>query len=252
MCAQFLIKSSIQKIIASLGQNPRKVEVHGFELQDTFDLRVQGFLKSEMAPVIRGAFNKDLEILPMKFSLCPSWSKEFPAPFTTYNARMERVNKGRIEKIYQIPSWRESFQLGRTCLVPMTAAIESSYFGLSAGNIVRFMRHDREIFFAAGIWSSWTNPSTGEIHETFALITDDPYEFFFEHGHDRSIISLRPEAYDNWLLSPEMKSEERFQFIRKNRITLPWAVETDRSMKAGWEKRAPSLAEISEIKIWKP
>lgn len=216
-----------------------------------FDIRAQGFIKNHEAPVIRQNEKGQLEISMMKFSLCPSWSKVYPAKFTTYNARMERANKGRKEKIYQIPTWKESFIKSQTCLIPINSAIESSYFGLSAGKMIRFLQQDLTTFYITGLWSQWVDKKTGEIHDTFTLITDDPYEFFFQHGHDRSIFVISDNSFQEWLENKSFSPEERFQFLRKNRISLNWIVEVDRLMKPGWEKRAPSPKEVAEITVWR-
>lgn len=213
-------------------------------------MRVQGYLKTDEAPVIRLNALGELELTMMKFSLCPSWSKEFPTRFTTYNARMERENNGRLEKIYEVPTWKESFIKGQTCLVPLNAAIESSYFGLSAGKMIQFTQKDKSVYFVAGLWATWLNKETGELIESFTLITDDPYEFFFQHGHDRSIFVIDESAYQEWLTHRQLKPIDRFQLLRNNRINLDWSVVIDREMKPGWEKRAPKPDEIAKIQVW--
>jgi len=216
-----------------------------------FNLRVQGYLKTDEAPVIRTSHKGELELSMMKFSLCPSWSKEFPTKFTTYNARMERKNKGRQELIFEVPTWKESFIQGQTCLVPLNAAIESSYFGLSAGKMIQFTQKENRVYYVVGLWASWLNKETGELIESFTLITDDPYDFFFKHGHDRSVFVISESAYQDWLTNREMKPLDRFQFLKNNRVDLDWSVTVDREMKPGWEKRAPTPDEIADIKIWK-
>jgi len=245
ICAQFILKIKANELSKKFG-----IKLPEKHKDLVFDVRAQGFIKTDLAPVIRQNSEGDLEIAMMKFSLCPSWSKEFPVKFTTYNARMERDNKGKIEKIYQVPTWKEAFVKGQTCLVPMNSAIESSYFGLSAGKMIQFTKKDEGTYYVAGLWSSWVNKETGETHDTFTLITDDPYKFFFEHGHDRSVFVIDESKFHAWLTNKEMKPEERFKFLRANRVSLDWDVKTDREMKTGWQKRAPSQKEIDEIKVW--
>lgn len=246
MCAQFTLKEYANDLSVKFG----------IEISEPIDeLRVRGFLKTEKAPVVIIENNKPT-VKWMCFSLCPRWSKEFPAPFTSYNARMERVKTSanqekKIERIYEIPSWRAPFTKGQTCLVPMNAAIESSYFGSHGGQMIQFWKKDESIYYAVGIWESWVDKSTGEIHETFALITDDPYQFFFDSGHDRSVFIIDEKNHEKWLQDKKMTGSQRFDFLRESRITLDWKVEVDREMAKGWEKRAPSKKEISEITVWK-
>ena len=242
MCAHFTLKAKANELA-------KKFKIKISEDLD-FNVSVRGFMKTELAPII--LFDKNRAIIKEAcFSLVPSWSKEFPVKFTTYNARLERENPktGKPEFIYEVPTWKDSFSKGKTCFVPMNFAFESSYFGSHAGHIIKFSTTSETVFFAAGLYSEWLNKETGEVKETFTLLTDDPYPYFFKAGHDRSIIALDESVYDQWL-SSKMEPKERLLFLRKNRIDLDWKVETDRPMKAGWEKRAPTSEEISHIKVW--
>src|SRR5690606_26241174 len=96
--------------------------------------------------------NDDGEVIcsMMDFSLTPSWSKEYPAAFSTYNARLNRPKTKKIpgkksseplqdkagqfvfEYIYEMPTWREPFKQ-RRCLVPVSEFVESCYRGEYAG-----------------------------------------------------------------------------------------------------------------------
>lgn len=231
-----------------------------------WDLRVQGYLKTDKAPVI--VFNGDgFELKTMNWSLCPHWAKEYPFKPSTYNARLERPKRKKIdgkyqivkdqqgkevsEYIFQVPSFRDAFNNGQTCLVPLTYAVESSYFGEMAGNIIRIGVEGDELFFVAGLFSDWLNKETGEVVETFTLLTDNPYQKFFEWGHDRSVFTLHPDSHHDWL-TKSFTGQERLRFLRDSRADMPWAVKVDREMKKGWEKRCPTKAEIEEIasSVW--
>lgn len=247
MCAQFILKVKATELAKKLGMTIPQ------PLKD-WDLRARGFIKTDLAPVIVEK-NGKIEVREMAFSLCPSWSKEFPCKWSTYNARMERPsekNPKKCEFIFEVPSWRESFNSGKTCLIPMNAAIESSYFGTQAGKMIQLKTENDELFFAVGLWSEWVDKSTGEVKETFTLITDDPYQFFFDCGHDRSVFVINSAKTEEWLLNKQFTPKQRFDFLRKNRVSLNWDVSVDRSMAKGWEKRVPTEDEINSIKIWNP
>ncbi len=244
MCAQFILKTEANELSKKFG----------IKISEpiSFDIRVRGFIKTDLAPIII-AKDGSLSIKEMMFSLCPSWSKEFPCKWSTYNARMERPNpkdSQLSEFIYEVPTWRDSFNSGKTCLVPMNAAVESSYFGTQAGNMIQLKTKGDKIFYVAGLWSEWIDKSTGVVKETFTLITDDPYKFFFECGHDRSVFVLNDNSHLDWLLNKKFKPHERFNFLRNNRISLDWDVSIDRPMVKGWEKKKPTNDEIDQIKVW--
>jgi putative SOS response-associated peptidase YedK len=220
-------------------------------------LRIHGFLKKETAPVIIVDSQGESELRNKYFSLCPDWSKSWPFAFETYNARLSRpkrmknsatgkndfvfdsLGKPIVEEITHVPSFRNAFNRGQVCLVPISGAVESCYFGASAGKVVRFSER-----------SDWFNPQTGEFIPTFTLLTDDPDPQVFAHGHDRGIIILDVGDWELWL-KQRMTGTERLNFLRKRRIQPDWSVEVERELKAGWEKRAPSIDEIEQTKVWK-
>lgn len=245
MCAHFTMKAKANEIASKLGiKISEDIE---------YNVSVRGFMKVEKAPIILFEDGK-LVIKEAAFSLCPSWSKEYPFKSSTYNARLERENPkqpGVTQLIYEVPTWRESFSSGKTCLVPMQDAIESCYFGTHAGQMVRFSTKNRDLFFAIGLYSEWLDKKTGEVIDTFTLLTDDPYEFVFKSGHDRSFLLIEPTKNEEWLTNRFLKPQERLKFIRSNRVPLPtWRVETERHLKADWSKRAPTKDEIEAIRVW--
>lgn len=243
MCAHFTLKASANIIGSKFG----------IKISEnlSFDFLVRGYIKTESAPIIIFEEGK-LVLKNALFSLVPSWSSEFPCKFTTYNARLERENpkSGKIEYIYQVPTWKESFNNAQTCLIPMSGAIESSYFGTQAGNMVKFFKKDESIFYCLGIYNNWLNKNTGEVKETFTLLTDNPYKFFYDSGHDRSVLVINDSSHEQWLSDKDMKPEQRLQFIRKKRINLDWDVVKERQLKDGWQKKAPSKEEIKAIEVW--
>ncbi|NBX18396.1 MAG: hypothetical protein EBR09_13635 [Proteobacteria bacterium] len=234
------------------------------------NIRAHGFLKKETAPVVLLQNNSEPVLAWKYFSLCPRWSKTWPFEFETYNARMSRPRRGREsakgsslfdsssdrenveEYIYSVPSFRDAFNGGQTCLVPLSGAVESCYFGESAGNIVRFSPANDSVLFALGLWNDWVNPESGEIVPTFTLLTDDPDEYVFRHGHDRGIISIDSKDWSDWLGQRRMSGKERFDFIRAKRVQPEWRTEVERALKQGWMRRAPQPDDLKKIRIWKP
>lgn len=192
------------------------------------------------APVI--VWNKGKRrIEVMNFSLIPAWSKVPKPKFPTYNARLSSYDEKSKKDvaIYEKPTWRGPFAR-RHCLVPMAEFIEPSYRGDLGGNMLRFFRKDEKPLAAAGIWEEWESKETGEIIESFAIITTDPDPFIKKNGHDRSPLFLEEDAYDQWL-NPEgaPSPAELVKFLEANTAHPKFEVEIERPLKAGWEKRKP-------------
>jgi putative SOS response-associated peptidase YedK len=175
-----------------------------------------------VAPVIvkEGA---DLCFKEMFFSMVPSWSNERRPKFATHNARFEDVETK--------PTWREPFRKNH-CLVPIDEYYEPIYKNEDAGWMVGFKRSDGEAMFAAGIFDQWVDKSTGEVIESFTILTTNPLPLVEKIGHDRSPFFIKESAFEPWLSGPEPK-----KVLTEGRDDLALEMTRDRPMRPGWEKR---------------
>ena len=148
-----------------------------------------------VAPIIRA--NSDaLRVDMAAFGLIPSWSKDGTIGRRTYNARSETV----AEK----PSYRTAWRQRQFCLVPVTRFFEPCW---ETGSAVRWSihRHDQEPFTVAGIWDAWTDRATGEIVESFSMLTinADGHSVmgrFHKPGDEkRSLVVVPTAQWCNWL-----------------------------------------------------
>ena len=175
MCAQFMIRASVKDLALK----------YGIQIPETV-LWKERILPFAKAPVITA---QGLRL--MTFSLIPSWfqaSETAKRPkFATYNARLETVQ----EKA----TWKKPF-LNNHCLVPMTSFIEPIYEGEWGGNMISF--NSPGLMTAAGIWDQWTNHATGEIIESFAILTQEPCPLIKNVGHDRQPVFLKDSQCDEW------------------------------------------------------
>ncbi len=264
MCAQFALK---------IKANDLSIK-YGIQVPESFfkvnSINQQGFIQARylpytMAPTIVLGRNADeLKLVPMSFSLVPSWSKEPKVKFATHNARIETV----IEK----PTWKIPFQKNH-CVIPMTGFFESAYEGPLAGHIIQFQSKphtqpqfkpkpqsqsqalpqvqnitlpelqlsdselpDTELMFAAGVFDCWKNPINNEKMFSFAILTTTPTDFILKNGHDRSPIFLNFNSVAEWLELPKTKNNS-LDFIKSHQYNPLLQVQIDRPLKPGWEKR---------------
>src|SRR5437868_2336948 len=141
----------------------------------------------------------------MTFSLLPSWSQESRQKFATFNAR--------VETLTEKPTWKKPFESKR-CLIPLNSFIEPIYEHELAGNMVGFQRADRQPLVAAGIYDQWINQHTGEIIDSFAMITTPALEFVKKVGHDRSPLFLPPKAFKQWLTPEKQNPQNLLRFLK--------------------------------------
>lgn len=149
------------------------------------------------APIIRATENNSaLHVDLAAFGLIPSWSKDRLIGRRTYNARSETV----AEK----PSYRTAWRKRQFCLVPMERFFEPCW---ETGKSVRWSIHRQgnELFTVAGIWDSWTDRASGEIVESFSMLTINadghPVMGRFHRPGDekRSLVVVPQQAWGDWL-----------------------------------------------------
>lgn len=164
-----------------------------------------------LAPVIIQTQNAR-ELRMMNYSLVPSWSKVRKPKFATYNAR--------IEEILNKPTWRMAFQKNH-CLVPIQFFVESVYEGPYAGHNIGIRSPDEKLLTAAGIWESWVDKKTGEVLDSFAILTHPPPQAISEAGHDRCPIFLEETTFDTWI-AEKKEGSEWVQFLESLSSPQEW------------------------------
>ena len=145
--------------------------------------------------------DKSSELQAFKFGLTPSWSKEQKYLF---NARSEGDNNldndpnysGQLGIINK-PSFRTSIRSKR-CLIIANGYIEgpekeklSKPFHIS--------KKSGEVFCFAGIWDTWVNNNTGEVINSFSIITTVANSITEQIGHHRSPVILDKKDENKWL-----------------------------------------------------
>ncbi|HUV00011.1 MAG TPA: SOS response-associated peptidase [Bacteroidales bacterium] len=103
----------------------------------------------------------------LRWGLIPSWVRNSDDAniirYKTFNARAETVETK--------PSFSASLKSGR-CVIPVKGFFEWQHKGNE--KIPWYIYHsDYEIFSIAGLYARWVESSTGEVFNTFSIITTD-------------------------------------------------------------------------------
>ena len=147
-----------------------------------------------MQPVVR--LSKDTgerELAFLKWRLVPFWSKTPKPTFESINAR--------ADKLLTSGSWREPFQR-RRCLIPGEFFYEWEPIDKKTKQPYAVALTDDRLFSFGGIWDRWKDHTTGQVIESFAMITCDP-NAAMEAFHDRTPLIVDPKDYDRWLADVE-------------------------------------------------
>lgn len=134
----------------------------------------------------------------LNWGLIPQWAKDASFRKNTLNARMETIQ----EK----PSFRDS--LSRRCLVLADGFFEWKWLDEEGKQKQKYFisRPDHEAFAFAGLWSSWTDKSTGEIINTYTILTTEAKGLMREihNSKKRMPVILSQEEEFGWLKGEEL------------------------------------------------
>ncbi len=153
--------------------------------------------------------NSGYRLIPMQWGLIPHFVK------THYHAQLIRSKtlNARFETLLEKPSFQKAALCYR-CIVPASGFFEWQHTGSKKIPWFISLKHD-ELMLLAGIYSTWTNPETGEILNTFSIITV-PANPLLEKIHNtkkRMPAMLQPHQAEAWL-DPGLKTSEYAQVIK--------------------------------------
>jgi putative SOS response-associated peptidase YedK len=144
-----------------------------------------------------------------QWGLIPFWIKDEEAAEkirrSTYNARGETI--------WEKPSFRSAVVKGR-CLVLAHGFFE--YHTTCVNKIPFFIRRkDNRPFAFAGIAECWTNPSTGEIVDSFSIITTAANPLMAKiHNTKQRMPLILPENHERDWINPLLDRKELEELIQ--------------------------------------
>ena len=192
MCGRYVVVSTVEVIEKRFNVTVPELPLN---IIPSFNLG-----PGSLAPVITSEEPNKVQFF--QFGLTPFWAKK---KMYLFNARAEgdgnKVNdpnytggKGIISK----PSFKRAIRSQR-CLVIADAFIEgSTNEGLDKPYVV-YLRDQNRPFAFAGIWEKWTNPETGAISNSFAIITTVANSLLQMIPHHRAPVILSRSGERRWL-----------------------------------------------------
>lgn len=143
------------------------------------------------------------ELVVGQWGLIPWFAKEPKVVFNTNNARFEEITTKA--------SYKHSWRYGKRCIIPAVWFDEPCW---ETGRNVwwRFHRADGAPWGLAGLWNAWKDKVTGEVHESYTMLTlnaDDhplmsrmhkPDPKLAPHDQDkRTVVPIDRADADAWL-----------------------------------------------------
>ncbi|GIZ09000.1 SOS response-associated peptidase [Flavobacterium sp. UMI-01] len=133
------------------------------------------------------------EIIHYNWGLIPTWAKDESIKKMTLNAR--------VETLEEKPAFKNS--INKRCLVIATGFYEWQWHDATGKNKTKYEigigNHD--LFAFAGLYSQWTDKNTGEIKDTYTIVTTQANQLMAEIHNikKRMPIILKPEDEMKWL-----------------------------------------------------
>lgn len=172
----------------------------------------------------------------LRWGLIPHWVK------TTADADQIRARtlNARSESLYEKPSFRNAIQKGQRCLIPVTGFYEWHTVGKKKFPFY-ITTTEQPIFSIAGIWDEWPNPDTGELIQTYSLLTTEanPLLSAIHNDKKRMPMVLTADAERAWL--HETLTEQQVRALTK----MPYPA--DRMHSHAVSKRITSRTEPDDV-----
>ena len=158
----------------------------------------------------KAVYERELVVGP--WGLMPWFAKERKLKFPTSNARSE--------ELAQKASYKQPWARGQRCIILAQAFFEPKW---ESGKHVpwRFKRSDGAPWGLAGLWNSWTDPATGEVLDSYTMLTlnADMHPLMSRmHKPDtkrapalqdkRSVVPIEMEDVDQWLHAPQAQAAQ--------------------------------------------
>ena len=80
------------------------------------------------------------------------------------------TNNARSETVASKPTFRGPWERGQRCLIPADSFLEPNWES-GKNQWWRFRRADGAPWGLAGLWNAWTHPETGEIVQSYTMLT---------------------------------------------------------------------------------
>ena len=182
-----------------------------FQQQET----ISGFTFPK-TPVI--ANKKPGIIQPFTWGLIPFWSKDNKIRQYTLNAK--------IETLTERPSFRNA--INNRCLIIADGFYEWQWLDPKGKKKQKYLitLPENELFAFGGLWSQWTDKSTGEILHTYTIVTTQANDLMSQihNSKKRMPVILTQENESDWLKGAATKEFEKIDInlsatpIRKNTL----------------------------------
>jgi putative SOS response-associated peptidase YedK len=164
-------------------------------------------------PVITAG--KPQELQPLTWGMIPFWVKDLPAALKLRTSTLNCIS----EEMYDKPSFRDAAKEGKRCLIPCSGFFEWRWLNpddKKSKKIPYFIfLKDSPVFSIAGLYSGWTDKSSGSRYYTYSVLTTKANSLMDKiHNTKRRMPVIIPREYEKDWLSPSLGKEDVLAFCQ--------------------------------------
>ena len=207
MCynAKYLLEKALKRAV--YWNKQRDIDFYRKRLREYEEqFQISGFAHPK---VVIYTNEQPYEPLLSRWGLIPHWTKSEQDAQVIQN----KTINARGETIFEKPAFRDSAKHKR-CIIPVAGFYEHHHY---KGKKYPFFitRKDDEPVNLAGLWSEWTNKETGEITNSFSIITTKANQMMSRiHNNpklseSRMPVILPDGVEDEWLKSIDRKELQK-------------------------------------------
>lgn len=141
----------------------------------------------------------------LNWGLIPHWAKDEEIRKSTLNAKLETIG--------EVPSFKSINE--QRCVLPVTGFYEWKWLDSKGERKEKYLiqLEQESVFGLAGLFSSWTNPKSGELVNSFSLLTTEANEIMAEIHNikKRMPLIMDPEQAKKWLLDGEINLNHKLK-----------------------------------------
>lgn len=160
-----------------------------------------------LTPIITNKEPSKIQLFSWGF--VPSWAKDTSFRKNTVNAK--------IETIHEKPSFRNSIK--NRCMILIDGFYEWQWLDEKGKNKQKYLltMPDNEPFALGGLWNIWTDKSTGEVLNTYTILTTEANEqmAIIHNSKKRMPMILKKEEEEMWLDNESVPFERDLVLVEK-------------------------------------
>jgi len=186
------------KLSQPLSQIEQRFKAKAIDTQKFEPSQYNGF-SFPKTPVITNLSHDKIQFF--QWGLIPTWSKDEDIKKFTLNARIETLDTKPSFKNIQ----------NQRCLVIADGFYEWKWLDPKGKEKQKYELSlpDQAIFSFAGLWSQWVNPQTGELIQTYTIITTQANALMSEiHNSKQRMPIILTQAYEyDWLMGRNFETD---------------------------------------------